>query len=84
MPTSTDPLPTTLSTAIEEDQEPEVINTTDIVDIQDSPHQFPGTTSRHTGQMSILTQTQIDCITKLITCSKLVISVTEHLVEVVD
>ena len=56
--------PTILSTAAEEDLEPEVFN---ITDIQESHHQFSGTVSSHIGQTFILTLTQIDCTTKLVT-----------------
>ena len=58
------PLPTQLSMAVEEDQEPGVIN---ITDIQDSPHQFRGTINRHAGQMFTLTLTKINHIIKLAT-----------------
>ena len=64
MPISTGSLPTTLSTAVEEDQEPEVFN---ITHIQDSPHQLPGTINRCAGQTFIPTLTQIDRTTKLAT-----------------
>ena len=64
MPTSTGPLQTPPSTAVEGDQKLGVIN---ITDVQNSPHQFPGTIDCHVGQMLILPLTQIDVITKLVT-----------------
>ena len=80
MPISTDPLPITPSTAIEEDQESEVMKTTDKTDIQDSPHQFPGTINTHAGQTFILTLTQIDCTTKLATIIGIDIICIPHLI----
>ena len=80
MPSSTNSLPITLSTAIEEEQEPEAIKTTDIADIQDGPPQFPGKINCHASQTFILTLTQIDCTTKLATIIGIDITGIPHLI----
>ena len=60
--TFTDPLPTQPSTAVEEDQGPEV---TSITDPQDSLHQYQGITGKLTGQTHTLTLTELDLLTNL-------------------
>ena len=59
MHTSTGPLPTPLSIAVEDDQGQEV---TSIIDMQDSLYQCHGTTSKQAGQIHILILTELDLL----------------------
>ena len=59
MHTSAGPLPTTPSTAVEEEQEPEVINTTDIID---SHHHYQDITNKQVGWMCMFILIKIKLI----------------------
>ena len=57
-------LVTSLSTAVEEDQGPEVTN---IIDMQDNLHQYQGMINKQAGQIHMLPLTKIDLIVTLVT-----------------